>query len=111
MEEFLMEEEKSKKNQRSVRNIIIIAVVSCLLIGIGALTVCKTRSAEDNAVSLKRSASHTDMFESADETYTSESSNANENNPLIHLKLLQKDVEIFKALMEEVKKELFVTET
>ncbi len=33
------------------------------------------------------------------------------DDPIIHLKMLQKDVEAFRALMEEVKNELFVTKT
>ncbi len=55
-----------------------------------------------------------DIFEAAEKTVVPgemTETNINENDPLIHLKMLQKDVETFRALMEEVKNELFVTKT
>ena len=101
---------EAKKNRKSVRSVTIKTVVLCLLIGIGVLVVYKTKST-DNTATLKMSTSQTDIFGNEDSTYTTETFNADDDNPLNHLRLLQKDVEEFKALMEEVKRELFATET
>jgi len=102
---------KNKRSIKSIRSIIITAVVSCLLTGIGVLTVCKIKSAEDGAVSQKKSVSYTDMFKNKGNAHSTETLNVNEDNPLNHLKLLKEDMEAFRALMEEVMKESFVTET
>jgi hypothetical protein len=112
MEESLMETKDSNKNRtRSRRSMIITVVVSCLLTGIGILTVSKIKFTHDNAESYKNSASYTDIFENEDNTYSKDSLKVNDDNPLNHLKLLKEDMEAFRALVDEVMKESFVTET
>lgn len=65
----------------------------------------------DNPVSISKDNTDVKMLE---EKVTPNSTNmvdSNEEDPLMQLKLLMKDVETFRALMEEVKNELLVSNT
>tara|TARA_Y100000310_G_scaffold317728_1_gene370945 strand:+ start:2193 stop:2492 length:300 start_codon:yes stop_codon:yes gene_type:complete len=88
----------------NIKSIIIIAVVSCISFGLGYYTVGKVNMANERPGTIKRIGTDVKILEDMDTT------NNNEDDPLIHLKMLQEDVETFKALMEEVKNVLFVTD-
>ena len=88
----------------SIRSIIIITIVSCISFGLGYYTVGKVNMANEHPDTIKRIGTDVKILEDMDTT------NNNEDDPLIHLKMLQEDVETFKALMEEVKNVLFVTD-
>ncbi len=98
-----------KTKKITIRNIIILTIVASLFFVFGNYTDFKVN--KPNKQSLVISNDDTDLG-TVEKTVNSGSmteSNTNEKDPLIHLKLLQKDVEVFKALMEEVKNELFVS--
>jgi hypothetical protein len=99
-----------KTEKIKINNIIILTIVASLFFVLGIYTDYKVNMT--NEQSLVISNYDTDLG-AARKTVDSDSmtkTNINENDPLIHLKMLQKDVEVFKALMEEVKKELFVSD-
>lgn len=96
----------------SVKSIIVTTVVSCLCFGLGLFTAYKVNMERWQYVSISKIG--TDVQMPGKEDVTPAGTNMvdkDENDPLFHLKMLQEDVEIFKALMEDVKNELFVTET
>lgn len=88
----------------NIRSIIIIAVVSCISFGLGYYTAGNVNTTTKHPDTIKRIGTDVKILKDMDTT------NNNEDDPLIHLKMLQKDVETFKALMEEVKNALFVTD-
>ncbi len=94
-----------------LKNIIILTIVASLFFALGLYTNHKTKTANEQSTV---TVANEDVFDTAEKTAVpgeAAETNINENDPLIHLKMLQKDVETFRALMEEVKNELFVTET
>ena len=98
-----------KTKKITIKNIIILTIVASLFFVLGIYTDYKVN--KTNEQSLVISNYDTDLG-AARKTVDSDGmtkTSINENDPLIHLKMLQKDVEVFKALMEEVKKELFVS--
>tara|TARA_B100000315_G_C14224562_1_gene428034 strand:+ start:295 stop:609 length:315 start_codon:yes stop_codon:yes gene_type:complete len=97
------------KNKR-VKNIIIITVVSCLSFGLGFLTAYKVDVVNEQPILTSKDDASLKTAEKTATTSITNKPDANEDDPLTHLKLLQKDVETFKALMEEVKNALFVTD-
>ena len=88
----------------NIKSIIIITVVSCISFGLGYYTSSNSNTANEHPDTIKRISTDVKILEDMD------TANNNEDDPLIHLKLLQEDVETFKALMEEVKNALFVTD-
>ncbi|MFQ5685234.1 MAG: hypothetical protein ACE5GV_01105 [Candidatus Scalindua sp.] len=99
-----------KTISKNIKNIIIITIVSCISFGLGYYTACNVDMADSYSDAIKRVSTDVKISEDIDTNNTDMIDN-NEDDPLIHLKMLQEDVETFKALMEEVKNELFVTET
>ncbi|ODS34101.1 MAG: hypothetical protein SCARUB_00774 [Candidatus Scalindua rubra] len=95
----------------NIKSIVIIIIVSCLSFGLGFLSAYKINMVNDNPVSISKDNTDVKMLE---EKVTPNSTNmvdSNEEDPLMQLKLLMKDVETFRALMEEVKNELLVSNT
>lgn len=94
------------KNKR-VKSIITITIASCLSFGLGFLTAYKANVVNEQTILTGRDDAGMKTSEKTVTTSITNKPDASEDDPLTHLKLLQKDVETFKALMEEVKKELF----
>ena len=100
-----------KTKKITIKNIIILTIVASLFFAFG-IYYTDYKVNKTNEQSLVISNYDTDLG-AARKTVDSDGmtkTSINENDPLIHLKMLQKDVEVFKALMEEVKKELFVSD-
>ena len=93
----------------NIKSIIIITVVSCLSFGLGYYTSGNINITNEHSDTIKRISTDVKILEDIDTTNNTDMVD-NEDDPLIHLKMLQEDVETFKALMEEVKNVLFVTD-
>ncbi len=98
---------KTKKITR--KNIIILTAVGCFSFGLGLYTDYKVNKVNEQSLVISNVDNDLETVEKTVDSDGMTETNTNENDPLIHLKMLQKDVEVFKALMEEVKKELFVS--
>ncbi len=97
--------------RQRIKKIITIMIVSCLSFLLGLYAFHKTNERKEQSILTNRDNTHLKASGKAASPNNTNTLGANEDDPLIHLKMLQKDVETFKALMEEVKNELFVTKT
>jgi len=91
------------------KNFIILAIVICTSFGLGYYTSDNMDTVNGQSDTVKRISTNVQKSGNIKATSSTNRINNNEDDPLIHLKMLQDDVETFKALMEEVKKELFVS--
>jgi hypothetical protein len=94
-----------------IKNIIILTVVACFSYGLGIYNYYKVSRINEQSIVISHNVTDLKTPDKAGSPNGMTDANINEDDPLIHLKMLQKDVEIFKALMEEVKNELLVTKT
>jgi len=90
------------------KNFIILAIVICTSFGLGYYTSGNVDTVNGQPDTVKRISTNVQKSGNIKATSSTNRIN-NDDDPLIHLKMLQDDVETFKALMEEVKKELFVS--
>lgn len=95
----------------NTKSIIVITVVSCISFGLGCYTSGNANTTNEHPDTINRISTDVKILEEMDTTNNTDVVENYKNDPLIHLKMLQEDVETFKALMEEVKNELFTTET
>ena len=92
-----------------IKSFIILAIVAGISFGLGYYTSGNVNRTNEHHGTTKKISSIVHKPERVKTTGNTDNVNTNENDPLIHLKMLQKDVEVFKALIEEVKNELFVS--
>jgi len=91
------------------KSFIFFAIVICISFGLGYYTSVNVNTVNGQPDTVKRISTNVQKPGNMNATSSTEKININEDDPLIHLKMLQDDVETFKALMEEVKNELFVS--
>jgi len=94
----------------NLKSIITVAILFCISFGLGYYTACNVNTVNGHPDTIKRISTNVQILESMDTTSNTNKVGNNEDDPLIHLKMLQDDVETFKALMEEVKNELFASD-
>ncbi len=97
--------------KKIIKKIIPIMIVSCLSFILGLYTFHKSNERKERSIQTNRDNAHLKASEKTVSPNSTNTLDVSEDDPLIHLKMLQKDVETFKALMKEVKKELFLTKT
>jgi len=93
-----------------IKSFITVAIVFCISFGLGYYTAYKINAVNERPDAIKRISTNVQILKSMDTTSNTNKAGNSEDDPLIHLKMLQDDVKTFKALMEEVKNELFVTD-
>ena len=99
-----------KTKKITIKNIITLTIVASLFFAFGIYyTDYKVNKANEQPLVISNDDNGLGADKMTVDSDGMTETNTNENDPLIHLKMLQKDVEVFKALMEEVKKELFVS--
>ncbi len=86
-------------------------IVSSLSFSLGLYAFYKANERKEQSILTVKEDTHLKTPEKSVSPNNTNTLDINEDDPLIHLKMLQKDVETFKALMKEVKKELFLTKT
>jgi hypothetical protein len=96
--------------KKRIKKIITIMIVSCLSFVLGLYTFHKANEGKE-AILTNSGDTHLKTSEKKIAPNNTNALDVNEDDPLMHLKMLQKDVETFRALMKEVKKELFLTKT
>lgn len=94
----------------NTKNIITVTAIACMAFVIGYYTACNANIASEYSDNFKRISTDTKTQESVDTAGNVEMVGNSKDDPLIHFKMLQQDVETFKALMEDVKNELFVSD-
>ncbi len=92
-----------------IKSFIILAIVICISFGLGYYTSGNVNTVNIHPDSVKRISTDVQKPGNMNAANSTDKIISSEDDPLIHLKMLQDDVETFKALMEEVKKELFVS--
>ncbi len=92
-----------------IKSFIILAIVICVSYSLGYYTSCNLDTVSGHSDPVKKISTNVQKPGNMKATSSTDRINNSEDDPLIHLKMLQDDVETFKALMEEVKKELFVS--
>ncbi len=95
-----------------ITHIVIILFVSLFSFYLGSYTCYNVNQVNKGSIIIRTD--EADLRTSGDVSVPDgiQADEVNEaDDPIIHLKMLQKDVETFRALMEEVKNELFVTKT
>ncbi len=95
----------------TISNIIILTVLGCFSFGLGLYTDYRVNMAKEQSIVISYDIKELKTPDKTVFPNGKPDNNTGNDDPLIHLKMLQKDVETFKALMEEVKNELFVTKT
>lgn len=92
-----------------IKSSIILVIVICISFGLGYYTSVNVNTVNRQPDSVKRISTNVQKPGNMNAANSTDKIINSEDDPLIHLKMLQDDVETFKALMEEVKKELFVS--
>jgi len=97
--------------KKRTKKIITIMIVSCISFILGLYTFHIANERKEQSIITNRDKTHVQASKKKISPNNINSLDVNEDDPLIHLKMLQTDLETFKALMKEVKKELFLTKT
>lgn len=100
---------KTILRKEKIKSFIILAIVICISFGLGYYTSGNVNMVNGQPDPVKKISTNVQKPGNMKATSSTDMINTNEDDPLIHLKMLQDDVETFKALMEEVKNELFVS--
>ena len=100
-----------KIKKATINNIIILTAVACFSYGLGIYNYEKVSKINEQSIVISHNITNSKTPDKTGAPNGMTDANINEDDPLIHLKMLQKDVQIFRALMEEVKNELLVTKT
>jgi alpha/beta superfamily hydrolase len=92
------------------KGIFVLAIAGIVSFSFGYFTACNVNKVCKHTMTVKGISTKVHFVDDMDTTNNIEIVHDNEDDPLIHLKLLQEDVKTFKALMEDVKNELFAAD-